>query len=82
MDIKTFKECNVVYAKNQPEYLNLPSHKSEKGIITTCWTLSWKEKFKILTSGYLWLQVMTFNNPLQPLKMSTIKPKMEEKIDD
>jgi hypothetical protein len=30
----------------------------------------------------VWLQIMTFHQPLQPLKMSTTKPNLEERIDD
>ena len=69
-----FKECNSTYAKNQPEYLPLPAHKSSDGTVTTCWSFSFIERIKILIFGKLFLQILTFNKPLQPLKMSTNKP--------
>jgi len=66
----TFKECNCFYAENQPEYKNLPCHRTREGVITTCWKLSFKERIKVLFTGTLFLQVMTFNDPLQPLLMN------------
>jgi len=35
-----FQEQNVVYAKDQPEYLPLPGLKNELGDLITCWELS------------------------------------------
>jgi hypothetical protein len=77
MNIIKFKECNSTYAENQPEYLDLPSHKSKKGAVTSCWGLSFKERLKVLFTGKIFLQVLTFNNPLQPVKMSVSKPVLE-----
>ena len=74
MDIIRFPECNVVYAENQPEYRPLPALKMEDGEIVTCWKLSIGERLKILFSGRIWLNVLTFNKPLQPLLMSVNKP--------
>jgi hypothetical protein len=82
MDVEKFKECNVIMAENQPEYLDLPCYKDEEGTLTTCWKLSWRERFQIFKSGKMWLKIMTFHQPLQPLKMSTTKPNLEERIDD
>jgi hypothetical protein len=65
-----FLGSNVVYAKDQPEYLPLPAHRSPGGDVTTCWQLSWWERLTILLYGHLWLTVMTFNGPLQPLRLS------------
>lgn len=61
-----FKGYNVVYAKNQPEYLPLPAHKSEDGQVTSCWSMTWKERLKVLFTGKVYWMVMTFNKPLQP----------------
>ena len=71
-----FKDCNVIFAKHQPEYLPLPAHKSQDsvGLVTTCWELTWRERFIILFSGHLFLQQMTFNTPLQPQKPSVRRP--------
>ena len=69
-----FNEQNVVYAKNQPEYLPLPSHLDKDGIVTSCWGLSWKERIKALFTGVIYFQQMTFNKPLQPQKPSVENP--------
>ncbi len=71
-----FTECNATYAENQPEYLNLPVHKAEDGLITTCWKLSFIDKIKVLLKGKVFLQVLTFNKSLQPLRMLVRKPKL------
>ncbi len=66
----TFKNSNCMFAKDQPEYLPLPANKTEDGRVTTCWKFTLKERLWILFSGKFYLQILTFNNPLQPLKMS------------
>lgn len=71
-----FEEYNCVYAENQEEYLSLPVHKSDDGIVTSCWQASLKEKLKLLFFGKIYIQVMTFNKPLQPIKVSILKPKL------
>ncbi len=71
-----FTECNVTYAENQPEYLDLPVHKAEDGLVTTCWKLSFIDRIKVVLTGKIFLQVLTFNKPLQPLKMLLRKPKL------
>jgi len=77
MKIIKFKECNAVYAENQPQYLPLPSHKTSDGVVTSCWRLSIKERLWVLFSGRIFLQVLTFNNPLQPLKMNVANPVLD-----
>jgi hypothetical protein len=69
-----FPESNTVFAKDQPQYLQLPAHRSNDGVVTSCWELTWKEKFAILVGGKLWLQQLTFNKPLQPQRPSIVKP--------
>ena len=69
-----FPEHNTVFAKNQPQYLQLPAHRSDEGVVTTCYELTWKERFAILFGAKLWLQQLTFNHALQPQKPSLVKP--------
>ena len=71
--IKT-KDTNCVYAEDQDEYLSLPVHKSNDGIVTSCWKLSLRERVKILLFGKLYLQMLTFNNPLQPVRLDVCNP--------
>ncbi len=65
-----------MFAKDQPEYLPLPAHVSEDGygVATFCWQLTWQERFRLLVTGRLWQQVMTFKHSLQPQKLMTNKP--------
>ena len=74
MEVIKFKECNVTFAENQPEYLPLPAHKTSDGIITSCWKLSFLERLRVALTGKLYLRILTFNQPLQPLKMSVNNP--------
>jgi hypothetical protein len=76
----SFKGCNVVYAKDQPEYLPLPVRRFEDGEIITCWKLSIRERIKVLFTSKIWLSVLTFNHPLQPLLPSVDKPDTATKV--
>lgn len=66
-----FKQANVIFAKDQPEYLQLPAYKADDGRVVTCWKLSMVDRIRVLFTGRLWLGLMTFNNPLQPIIPST-----------
>lgn len=97
-----FPGHNVVFAKDQPEYIPLPAHKCEfpeemakyqwehdeteqnmfadakhryhTGQVVCCWKLTWRERFKILWSGLLWHEILTFHNPLQPVMLHADRP--------
>jgi hypothetical protein len=62
-----FKEQNTVFARDQKEYLPLPAYKASDGKVMTCWRPSLKERFQILFTGKIWLSILTYNRPLQPL---------------
>lgn len=66
--------AEVVYAKDQPEYLPLPAHRADDGRVTTRWQLTWKERLQVLLRGNIYLQLLTFNMPLQPVMLSTTVP--------
>jgi hypothetical protein len=76
--LKTFAEQTTIFAKNQPQYSQLPAHKCHDGTVTCCWNLSWRERLKVLLTGELWHQILTFNKPLQPQKMLVDKPALAE----
>ncbi len=75
MKPKKFKEVNVTYAENQPEYLPLPGFKDvdNNGAFVFCMSLSFRERIRILFKGELWCQLLTFNKPLTPSYFSTKK---------
>lgn len=72
-----FPEANTVYAEHQPEYLNLPAYKTDGGMVTSCWRLSWRERLIVLLRGRVYSSVLTFNRPLQPQRL-TIAPLLNE----
>ena len=63
-----FKHQNIVFAKDQPDYQPLPALKIEgmEGHVVSCWKLSFKERIKVLFTGIIWLNLMSFNKPLTP----------------
>lgn len=71
---------NVSFAENQPEYATLPAWRDEYGTVVTRWRGNWKERLKFLLTGDMWLSILTFNGPLQPVKLETecpVKPDEE-----
>ena len=77
MEAIKFKGYNVTLAENQDEYLSLPVHRADDGTLTSCWKLSWFERMKVAFSGTVFLQVLTFNTPPQPVRILTTKPNLE-----
>lgn len=72
MEPINFKGANVVYGKDQPEYLPLPAKKRDaRGEVITCWQLSPEELKKVQETGVIWCSILTFNQPLQPILLAT-----------
>ena len=71
-----FPGHNVVYAKDQPEYLPLPAYKrpGKEGDVTSCWKLSLKERIKLLFTGRIYWSQWTFGDALQPQRPSLELP--------
>lgn len=67
-----FKDQNVVFAKDQPEYQPLPALKfpGGEGEVISCWKLSLRERIKVLFTGRVWLSLLSFNHPLTPSLLS------------
>lgn len=72
------KACHqeVTYGADQPEYLPLPAVRDEDGRVTTRWRMTWRERLRVLLTGELYLQILTFNSPLQPVKVTTCEPEV------
>ena len=66
----------VIYAKDQPPYIPLPMWKGPDGQRVSRWNLSWRERLQVLLGGSVWLSVLTFDRPLQPVKLETTCPIM------
>ena len=69
-----FPGQNCVYAENQPEYVPLPVHETADGMVTSCWKLTRWERVRVLFTGRIWWQALTFNQPLQPQRPCATNP--------
>ena len=61
----------ITFAKDQPEYVPLPALKFQDGLVVTRWSLSLAERIHLLLGGSVFLGLLTFNGPLQPIRIST-----------
>ena len=71
-----FKEQNIIYSKDQPEYIPLPGHRvtdHETGQFIFCMGLSFWERIIVLFTGKIWCSLLTFNKPLTPSFFTTKK---------
>ena len=78
-----FAERNVEIAKDQPQYRTLPAFVDPDdpyGHRITCWQVSYRDRLKLLLTGRLWVDVMSFNQPLQPLFFSVNKADVLEEV--
>lgn len=74
LSIVDFPERNVEIAKDQPQYQTLPAYvDSKEGTITSCWELTPEQIAEVGRTGKIWLRVLTFGNPLQPVLLSVLK---------
>ena len=65
----------VVYAKDQPEYLPLPTRRTPDGEVVTCWKLNWRARLSVMFGANFYLTMLTFNRPLTPVRVSVDKPR-------
>ena len=80
-----FEGVNVTYGENQPEYKSLPGERRGKpstGELLTCWELRPEEIEQVKQTGKIWLSVLTFNKPLQPVLLTTEKPEIYDPEDE
>ncbi len=73
-----FNGHNVVFAKDQPQYRQLPAFRlgDMDGTVVFCWSLTWRERLQVLLTGRVWHQVLTFHGALQPQLLTTEKPEI------
>lgn len=80
-----FPGVNVVFAKDQPEYMPLPAMKipnDPQGLIITKWQLSPEELERVKETGTIHLSMLTFNQPLQPVLLTVDLPTENNKVMD
>ncbi len=68
-----FPQRTRIWAEDQPPYLPLPSYTNERETITL-WALSWRERWRVLRTGRLWLRQLNFGEALQPQAPTTESP--------
>lgn len=74
LDANPLNFCEIVFAKDQPQYRPLPAIRTADGIVMTRWRLTWAERWLLFWRGSFYLQQMTFGDPLQPLLPSVEPP--------
>lgn len=70
-----FKEQNTVFAKDQPQYKQLPVHvkKTPTGEVVSVWKLSFRERIILLFTGRVYQVQCMFGKPLTPSYLTTKK---------
>lgn len=71
------KAYEIVFAKDQPQYQPLPAIRCLDGRIVTRWTLTWRERLRLIFGGNIYLQQLTFGEALQPQLPSVKEPILE-----
>lgn len=72
-----FKEVNIRIAENQEEYQTLPVYAKPNDPtvpVTMCFELDEEEREQVIKEGKIWLTMLTFGNPFQPIGMRCVKP--------
>lgn len=77
-----FPESNIIFGKDQPPYAPLPALfiPGERGVLLSCFDLSEDEIAELINTKKLWVTVLTFGQPLQPLMVSVEKPELADVI--
>ena len=71
--------AEIIIAKDQDEYENLPAIVLENGKAILCrFVFSEEEKQQIAETGNLYLTIWTFGKPMQPILPQTDKPILRE----
>ena len=66
----------VIYGDAQPEYQPLPVWRDVDGTVLSRWKFTWWERLQVLFYGDLYLWVLTFGQPLQPVMLQVERPEV------
>lgn len=64
----------VIYAEHQPQYIPLPALVTPDGRVTSRWKLEPNDLLLIQNGADVYLTLLTFNAPLQPIMLSVGPP--------
>ena len=71
--IEGMESQELVYAKNQPEYIplrTLRNNSDEMGGVVSRWTLTPEQRKLVAEGADIFLELSTFREPLQPIRMA------------
>lgn len=79
------EDREIVFAKHQPQYIPLRAVKSVGRDLTTSrlgrvysrWTLTDEQRQVIANGGDVILELMTFHEPLQPIRMMVVEGQLD-----
>jgi len=73
-----FKGQNVVFAKNQPEFENLPAYCGPdvegKTVAVTCWEMTDQELQEVVKTKKVFVITVTYGGPIQPQSLEAYNP--------
>lgn len=72
-----FEGSNIVFAEDQPQYQDLPAHRDSEDQskpVVTCWEMTAEERKEFDKTGKIYLTLLTFGKPLEPIKMEVKNP--------
>jgi hypothetical protein len=69
-----YEDYERVYAKDQPEYNPLRTLRSPSGNVISRWSLTAEQRLMIAAGEDIFLELMTFNQPLQPILLYLADP--------
>lgn len=64
----------TLLAKDQPQYSTLPVFIDQNGAMVSRWKFTLRERLTLLFTGNLWMIVLTFGQPFQPVKLTVESP--------
>jgi len=69
-------------AEHQKQYNKIPAYfyRDQEGTILFRWKLSMWERLKLLWTGNLYHWVLTFNQDLQPIRLSVDQPNFDQEV--
>lgn len=73
MESRKFPQANIAYAKDQDEYQTLYSH-AKGNVSTFSFKLTEDEIKQVVETGTIYLSIMNFKQPLQPIGPSLLDP--------
>lgn len=64
-------------AEHQDEYITLPANIHPKGIVCFAFKLNFKDLIKLIFNRKIYIQLLTFGNPMQPIHINVDENQFE-----